>query len=182
MQISSCALADVLIIEPSVFADQRGHFLETWHQQRLRQAGLDIEFVQDNSSRSRPGVLRGLHYQLPQPQGKLVHVSRGRVWDVVVDLRRASATFARHFAIELNDSNHRQLWVPPGFAHGFYVLGDQQADVHYKCSAPYAPEHEQVLAWDDAQLAIPWPLAAAGQPLLSAKDSAGLALGDAPLF
>lgn len=167
-------IADVLILEPKVFGDTRGFFFESYHQRDFEAAtGLHgITFVQDNHSRSRRGVLRGLHYQLPpKAQGKLVRVVRGAVFDVAVDIRRDSPTFGRWVGVELSDSNHRQLWIPPGFAHGFLVLSDE-ADFLYKTTDYYSPAHERCIRWDDPTLAIAWPLAGAA-PIVSAKDAAG---------
>ena len=166
MQVSTTNLPGVLLIQPRVFADSRGFFLETFQQQRYQDAGITAQFVQDNHSRSSRGTLRGLHFQRTQPQGKLVSVSRGCVFDVVADINPDSATFGQHFAVELSDSNHLQLWVPPGYAHGFCVLSEV-ADFHYKCSAYYNPQDEAGVIWNDPQLAINWPVQ---QPLLSDKD------------
>ncbi len=173
-------IPDVLILEPRVFGDARGFFLESFNARSFRGAtGLDVAFVQDNHSRSARGVLRGLHYQIAQPQGKLVRVARGCVFDVAVDLRRTSPTLGRWVGVELSDADHRQLWIPPGFAHGFVVLSET-ADFLYKTTDYYAPEHERTIAWDDPALAIAWPLEA--EPLLSAKDRAGTPFAQAELF
>lgn len=167
MKIESApSLPEVLIIEPKVFGDERGFFLETFHVKHLAEAGLNVEFVQDNQSRSGRGVLRGLHYQLVQPQGKLVRVSRGEVFDVAVDVRVGSPTFGQWFGCILDDKTHRQLYVPPGFAHGFCVLSDV-ADFVYKCTDYYHPQSEQGIAWDDPALGIEWPLS---DVQLSEKD------------
>ncbi len=181
MNVSPTSLPDVRLIEPIVRTDPRGFFLETWHAARYAEAGIDLPFVQDNHSRSVRGTLRGLHYQIEQAQGKLVQVVTGRAFDVAVDLRRGSPTFARWVGVELSEENHRQLWIPPGFAHGFYVLS-AQADVVYKCTAPYAAEHERTLRWDDPEIGIAWPFAGGDAPLLSPKDTAGLPLRAAPLY
>ncbi|HEX2218063.1 MAG TPA: dTDP-4-dehydrorhamnose 3,5-epimerase [Gemmatimonadales bacterium] len=181
MKVASTSIPEVRVIEPVVWSDARGFLLEVWQAERYRQAGMDMAFVQDNHSRSVHGVLRGLHYQIEQAQGKLVRVVTGRIFDVAVDLRRGSPTFARWTGVELSEDNHRQLWIPPGFAHGFYVLS-AQADVMYKCTALYAAEHERTLRWDDPEVGIQWPLAGAGPPLVSAKDAAGLSLRDAPVY
>lgn len=175
MKIIPTAIADVLIIEPRVFGDARGFFFESFNKKAFQQAtGLEADFVQDNHSRSAKGVLRGLHYQIEQPQGKLVRVVRGAVFDVAVDLRKSSATFGRWVGAELTEENHRQLWVPPGFAHGFLTLSDS-ADFLYKTTDYYAPEFERCVAWDDPTLAITWPLA--GEfPKISAKDQAGASM------
>ena len=184
MHVIPTALVGVLVLEPRVFGDDRGFFMESYNRRSFAQAtGLDIDFVQDNHSRSRKGVLRGLHYQLRQPQGKLVRVTHGAVFDVAVDIRRGSATFGRWVGVELSADNHRQLWVPPGLAHGFVVLSDS-ADFLYKTTDYYAPEHERSIAWDDPAIGIDWPLAAHGitAPLLSAKDRAGQPLSRAELM
>jgi dTDP-4-dehydrorhamnose 3,5-epimerase len=169
----------VLIIEPKVFGDERGFFLETFHAKRYAEAGIPGPFVQDNYSRSVKGTLRGLHFQEPQPQGKLVQVVSGAVFDVVVDIRKGSPTFGKWVGVELSSENKRQFWVPPGFAHGFYVLSES-ADFQYKCTALYAPENDRGIAWNDPQLAISWPLT--GEPKLSAKDNAAPRLKDAPVL
>jgi dTDP-4-dehydrorhamnose 3,5-epimerase len=184
MNVTRTAIPDVLIFEPRVFGDARGFFFESFNERAFRDlAGLDLRFVQDNHSRSARGVLRGLHYQLQQPQGKLVRVVRGAVFDVAVDIRRSSPTFGKWVGTELSEENHRQLWVPPGFAHGFLVLSDS-ADFLYKTTDYYAPQHERCIAWNDAGIGVAWPLAQAGvaQPALSAKDQAGKSLGTADLF
>ena len=183
MQALPTALEGVLILEPAVFGDARGFFMESYNRRRFAAAtGLDVDFVQDNHSRSTRGVLRGLHYQLRQPQGKLVRVTQGAVFDVAVDIRPGSPSFGRWVGVELTADNHRQLWVPPGLAHGFVVLSDS-ADFLYKTTDYYAPEHERCIAWDDPAIGIDWPLAAHGidAPLLSAKDRAGLPLVQAEL-
>jgi dTDP-4-dehydrorhamnose 3,5-epimerase len=167
MKVTETELAGVLIIEPKVFSDQRGFFLETYHQARYHAAGLPQHFVQDNHSRSRRGVLRGLHYQLLNPQGKLVGVTRGQVFDVVVDIRRGSPTFGRWVSCILDDRNLRQFYIPPGFAHGFCVLSEE-ADFFYKCTDYYNPQSEYGIAWNDPSLDIKWPLP---EVLLSVKDS-----------
>lgn len=172
MKITPCAVPDVLLLEPRVFGDDRGFFFESFNQRAFNQAtGLDLHFVQDNHSRSARNVLRGLHYQVVQPQGKLVRVTSGEVFDVAVDIRRNSPTFGKWAGALLSASNKRQLWVPPGLAHGFLVLSES-ADFLYKTTDYYAPEHERCIAWDDATLAIEWPLQGAA-PLLSGKDAAG---------
>ena len=183
MKVISTALPGVLILEPQVFGDARGFFTESYNRRRFAAAtGLDIDFVQDNHSRSARGVLRGLHYQLRQPQGKLVRVVQGAVFDVALDIRRDSPTFGRWAGVELTADNRRQLWVPAGLAHGFVVLSDS-ADFLYKTSDYYAPEHERSIRWDDPAIGIQWPLAAHGidTPLLSAKDREGLPLAQAEL-
>ena len=179
MKITPCTIADVLLLEPKVFGDERGFFFESFNQRAFNRAtGLDLNFVQDNHSRSARNVLRGLHYQAVQPQGKLVRVVAGEVFDVAVDIRRGSPTYGRWAGELLSATNRRQLWVPPGLAHGFLVLSDS-ADFLYKTTDYYAPEHERCIAWDDATLRIDWPLDGRA-PVLSAKDQRGLALADAP--
>lgn len=166
MKVIETQLAGVLIIEPKVFGDHRGFFLETFQVERYREVGIGLPFVQDNHSRSPRGVLRGLHFQRTRPQGKLVSVSRGAVYDVAVDINPDSPTCGQYVGVELTDDNHRQLWIPPGYAHGFCVLSDV-ADFQYKCTDLYFPEDEGGLIWNDPDVAIPWPLTA---PRLSAKD------------
>lgn len=179
MNVIQTAIPEVLIIEPVVRRDARGFFVEVWQAERYRSAGIDLPFVQDNHSRSGRGTLRGLHYQIQQPQGKLVRVAMGAVFDVAVDLRRSSPTFARWVGVELTGENHRQLWVPPGFAHGFYVTSES-ADLMYKCTDRYSPEHDRTLRWDDPEVGVGWPLDA--PPTLSPKDQAGVPLGDADTY
>ena len=166
MKVIETALPGVLIIEPKVFGDHRGFFLETFQVDRYREAGITLPFVQDNHSRSQRGVLRGLHFQKTRPQGKLVSVSRGAVYDVAVDIDPASATYGKFVGVELNDENHRQLWIPPGYAHGFCVVSDV-ADFQYKCTDFYFPADEGGLIWNDPDVGIPWPIDA---PQLSGKD------------
>ncbi len=180
MNIIRTEIPDVLIIEPKVFGDARGFFFESFNQRQFEQlTGFAPNFVQDNHSRSARGVLRGLHYQIQQPQGKLVRVIAGEVFDVCVDMRRASPSFGQAVYVTLSADNHRQLWIPPGFAHGFLVTSES-ADFVYKTTDYYAPEHERSVLWNDAALAIPWPLQ--GEPLLSAKDKAGTPLAQAETF
>ena len=180
MNIIPTEIADVLIIEPKVFGDPRGFFFESFNQRAFNQAtGLNPQFVQDNHSRSAQGVLRGLHYQIEQPQGKLVRVVLGSVFDVVVDLRRSSSTFGKWVGVELSETNYRQLWVPPGFAHGFLVTSER-ADFLYKTTDYYAPAHERCIAWNDPAIAIDWPVV--GTPALSAKDAQGRLISDAETF
>ena len=175
MKTTPTAIPDVLIFEPQVFGDARGFFFESFNQKVFQEAtGLNVNFVQDNHSRSAKGVLRGLHYQIDQAQGKLVRVVRGAVFDVAVDLRKSSATFGQWVGVELSESNNRQMWVPPGFAHGFLTLSDS-ADFLYKTTDYYAPKFERCVAWDDPVLAIAWPLAGL-TPKISAKDQAGAAM------
>ncbi len=172
MQVLATDIPDVLELVPKVFGDERGFFLETWNERVFDAAGMPATFVQDNWSRSRKGILRGLHYQIERPQGKLVRVVRGTIFDVAVDMRRWSPTFGRHTARILSDANRRAMWIPPGFAHGFLVLSDE-ADFVYKCTEFYAPEHERAIAWNDPALAIEWPLAEIGGAAnvqLSEKD------------
>jgi len=180
LNVRPSRLAGVAVIEPRVFGDARGFFLESYNRKAL-EAALDrpLEFVQDNHSASRRGVLRGLHYQLPSPQGKLVRAVRGEIFDVAVDLRRSSPTFGQWVGERLSAENKLQLWIPEGFAHGFAVLSDE-AEVLYKATEYWHPEAERCLRWDDPALAIAWPLE--GAPLVSAKDAAGVALRDAPAF
>jgi len=181
VKVLPTAIPEVVVIEPIVREDSRGFFVETWHASRYAVAGLPATFVQDNYSGSVRGVLRGLHYQLRHPQGKLVRVVHGSVFDVAVDLRRSSPTFGRGVGVELTAEGHRQLWIPPGFAHGFYVTSER-ADLTYKCTDYYAAEDERTLRWDDPDLAIAWPLAAGPPPILSPKDLAGLPLADAEVY
>ena len=167
MNVIETALPGVLIIEPKAFGDHRGFFLETFQVERYREAGITLPFVQDNHSRSQRGVLRGLHFQKTRPQGKLVSVSRGAVYDVAVDIDPSSATYGKFVGVELNDDNHRQMWVPPGYAHGFCVLSEV-ADFQYKCTDFYFPADEGGLLWNDPDVGIPWPIT---EPQLSAKDA-----------
>ncbi len=178
--VTPTALADVLILEPKVFGDARGFFFESFNARDFAQAtGVQAEFVQDNHSKSRQGVLRGLHYQISHPQGKLVRVTQGEVFDVAVDLRRSSPGFGRWVGVHLSADNHRQLWVPPGFAHGFVVLSET-AEFLYKTTDYWYPEHERSLRWNDPALAIDWPLQ--GEPLLAAKDAQAPTLDTAQTF
>ncbi len=180
MNVIPTAIPEVLILESRVFGDARGFFFESFNQRTFNQAvGQEVPFVQDNHSRSRRGVLRGLHYQIKQPQGKLVRVVRGNVFDVAVDIRKGSPTFGRWVGVELSEDNHRQMWVPPGFAHGF-VVTSESADFLYKTTDYYAPEHERCIAWNDEAIGIAWPLD--GAPHLSAKDQTGQLLATAEVF
>ena len=181
MNVLETHLRDVLIIEPKVFGDERGFFLENWNAQTFSEHGLDMQFVQDNHSRSCRGILRGLHYQTDNTQGKLVRVTQGEVYDVAVDLRESSPSFGQWVGVILSAENHRMLWVPPGFAHGFLVTSES-ADFQYKCTDLYNPTSEVSLAWDDEELQIDWPIAAGETPSLSAKDAAGLSWQDVPKF
>ncbi|MCB9610246.1 MAG: dTDP-4-dehydrorhamnose 3,5-epimerase [Polyangiaceae bacterium] len=176
MLVTKTAIADVLVVEPRVFGDDRGFFTESWNARAFAEAtGVTLPFVQDNHSRSRRGVLRGMHYQVTQPQGKLVRVVQGAVFDVAVDVRRSSPTFGVWVGVELNEANKKQLWVPPGCAHGFLVTSET-ADFLYKTTDYYAPAHERCLAWDDPTVGVDWPLDA--QPTLSDKDRNGVSLAD----
>ncbi len=181
MKVIDTALDAVKILEPTVFGDERGFFLESWNRAAFEAEGLPGHFVQDNHSRSAQGVLRGLHYQIRQPQGKLVRVTKGEVFDVAVDMRRSSDQFGQWVGVLLSEKNKQQLWVPPGFAHGFYVVSES-ADFQYKCTDYYAPEHERSLLWSDAAVGIQWPIIAGTQPLLAAKDEAALPLADCDTF
>lgn len=180
MLVTPMALPDVLLLQPKVFGDTRGFFFESYNRKAFLQAtGLDVDFVQDNHSRSAQGVLRGLHYQIQQPQGKLVRVTTGAVFDVAVDIRASSPTFGQWVGAELSAANQKILWVPPGFAHGFLVLSES-AEFLYKTTDYYAPAYERAIAWNDPQIAIDWPLPFA--PQLSAKDQAAVRLQDAEVF
>ena len=180
MNIVPTTIPGPLIIEPRVFGDARGFFMETWNAAGFAAAGLDMTFVQDNHSRSQKGVLRGLHFQNPGPQGKLVRVTRGAVFDVAVDLRESSPHFGQWVGVELSAENQRMFWVPEGFAHGFLTLEDD-TDFLYKCTAPYAPQSEHTLAWDDPAVGVEWPVTGL-DPIISDKDARGLALADVPVF
>ena len=179
MKVTPTRLPEVLLIEPKVFGDARGFFMESWNARQFAQAGVSATFVQDNHSRSAAGVLRGLHYQIRQPQGKLVRVIAGEIFDVVVDIRRRSPNFGKWESVRLSAQSKSMLWVPVGFAHGFCVLSDC-AEVLYKTTDFYAPEHERCIMWNDPDLGINWPLSSA--PSLSAKDAAGVRLRDAEVF
>lgn len=181
MQVVDTTIPDVKIIEPKVFGDERGFFLETFRDDWFRANVADVVFVQDNHSKSSQGILRGMHYQLQQTQGKLVRVTSGEVYDVAIDMRKKSPTFGQWFGVLLSAENKRQLWVPAGFAHGFYVTSES-AEFVYKCTDYYAPEHEVSVKWDDPQLNITWPVIAGTSPSLSAKDEVGLLFNDAPTF
>jgi len=181
MKCAATEIPGVVLIEPKVFGDERGYFLETWNRRKFKDAGIAADFVQDNHSHSRQWTLRGLHYQIEHPQGKLVRVAAGAVYDVVVDLRRSSPSFGRWAGIELSAENHRMLWVPPGCAHGFMVIS-ATADFVYKCTDDYYPEHERSIGWSDPVLAIDWPLPAGVTPVLSARDARAGLLHDADCF
>jgi dTDP-4-dehydrorhamnose 3,5-epimerase len=176
MKVLSCAIPGLLIIEPKIFGDARGFFLETWNQHRYREAGVAAEFVQDNVSFSRRGILRGLHFQNPKPQGKLIQVLQGEVFDVAVDIRRSSPTFGKWHGLRLSGENKHQFYIPAGFAHGFAVLSET-ALFQYKCTEFYAPANELALRWDDPDIGIEWPLK---DPLLSERDAKGLPLCELP--
>lgn len=181
MEFERTAIADVVLIRPKVFGDPRGYFFESWEERKFAAAGLDVKFVQDNHSRSARNILRGLHYQIQQAQGKLVRVVTGAVFDVAVDIRRSSPTFGRWVGVTLTEENHHMLWVPPGFAHGFLVLSES-ADFLYRCTDFWAPSHERAIAWNDPDLNIDWPLTSAAQPILSGKDAAAKSFRDAEYF
>lgn len=180
MKATPLSIPDLLLIEPTVFGDERGYFLESFNHAKFQQAvGRPVDFVQDNQSSSVQNVLRGLHYQIKKPQGKLVRVLSGKVFDVAVDIRKSSPTFGRYAGVELSESNHRQLWIPPGFAHGFVVMSNT-AVVLYKVTDYYDPQSERCIVWNDPQLSINWPIAS--PPVLSIKDQAGLAFHQAEVF
>jgi dTDP-4-dehydrorhamnose 3,5-epimerase len=179
LKIEETSLPGVFVLEPEVFADARGSFMETWGERLFASLAIDAHFVQDNHSSSQRNVLRGLHYQIRQPQGKLVRVASGAIWDVAVDLRRSSGTFGRWVGMRLDTDTHRMAWIPPGFAHGFVVLGDH-AEVLYKATDYYAPQYDRTLLWNDPALGIAWPLS--GDPVLSEKDRRGLPLAQADAY
>jgi dTDP-4-dehydrorhamnose 3,5-epimerase len=179
MNIQQTQIPGVLIVEPMVFGDDRGFFLESFNEREMRNIGIDAHFVQDNHSRSQRNVLRGLHYQINQPQGKLVRVVSGKVYDVAVDVRRDSPAFGKWVGVELSAENKRMFWLPAGMAHGFVVLSDS-ADFLYKATEYYAPKFERTILWNDTELGIEWPLA--GQPILSAKDAAAKTFREAEVF
>lgn len=181
MKFHATPLADVVLIEPQVFGDTRGFFMETWHESKFKEAGIDARFVQDNHSRSTQWILRGMHMQVEHTQGKLVRVTAGSVFDAVVDLRRGSPTFGTWWGTELSAENHRMLWVPPGLAHGMLVTSES-ADFLYKCTDFYSPQHERTLAWDDPTVGIEWPLPAGIAPQLSAKDLVGKSFAEIEKF
>jgi dTDP-4-dehydrorhamnose 3,5-epimerase len=180
MQFVPTGIAEVIIVEPEVFGDERGFFMETWQREVFARNGIDHDFVQDNHSLSGKGILRGLHYQIEHPQGKLVRVISGEVFDVAVDIRKNSPTFGKWVGEILSEANRRMLWVPPGFAHGFYVTGDH-AEFVYKCTDFYAPEHERCIIWNDPEIGVAWPLDGSG-PVLSAKDCKGKPFAQAEVF
>ncbi|MCJ7703163.1 MAG: dTDP-4-dehydrorhamnose 3,5-epimerase [Anaerolineales bacterium] len=178
MQFTPTTIPDIILIQPKVFGDQRGFFFETYRASRFSEAGIPDQFVQDNHSGSQKGTLRGLHYQIRQAQGKLIRVISGEIFDVAVDIRRSSATFGKWVGMNLSAENKHQLWVPPGFAHGFYVLSEW-AEVMYKTTDFYAPDWERSIAWDDPDLGIDWPIAPGTEPVLSEKDRHGKSLAEA---
>ena len=177
MEFTATQIADVIVIDPVVYEDARGSFMDIWQDQKYREAGIDARFVQESHSRSVRGVLRGLHYQIEQPQGKLIRVIAGEAFDVAVDLRESSPTFGQWVSENLSAGNRRLIWIPPGFAHGFLVLSEY-ADFEYRLTDFYAPQHERTIKWDDPDLAITWPLGGR-EPLLSEKDLAGIRFKDA---
>ncbi|HLX79269.1 MAG TPA: dTDP-4-dehydrorhamnose 3,5-epimerase [Burkholderiales bacterium] len=179
MKVERTAIPEVLLLEPKVFGDERGFFMETWNSRTFENLGIKEKFVQDNHSRSSKNVLRGLHYQLRQAQGKLVRVTAGAIWDVAVDLRRSSPSFGRWVGMRIDAESKRMLWIPAGFAHGFLVTSEE-AEVQYKTTDYYAPEHERTLLWNDPALAIAWPLA--GEPVMTDKDRRGKPLAAADTF
>jgi len=181
MRFSRTAIADVVVIDPVVHEDARGFLMETWQERRYQEAGIDVRFVQDVHSRSSRYTLRGLHYQIGRPQGKLIRVVRGEVYDVAVDLRRSSSTYGQWVGEYLSAENRRLIWIPPGFAHGFLVLSDT-ADFEYRMTDYYAPEEERTILWDDPDIGINWPLPEDSEPLLSTKDLAGVAFRKAETY
>lgn len=181
MEFIPTSLPEVILIKPQIFRDERGFFLETYQQQQFKATGISVNFVQDNHSGSYRRALRGLHYQIQQPQGKLVRVVVGEIYDAAVDIRRSSPTFGQWVGLTLSAENKHQLWIPPGFAHGFLVLSEW-AEIIYKATDYYAPQHERTIRWDDPQIGIDWPLEPGSQPVLSPKDSQGLPLSQAELY
>jgi dTDP-4-dehydrorhamnose 3,5-epimerase len=181
MQFEPTRLPEVVLIKPRLYGDPRGFFFESWQQQCFKDAGIDARFVQDNHSHSTLHTLRGLHFQIRQPQGKLVRVTCGEVFDVAVDIRRSSPRFGQWVGALLNDTNHHMLWVPPGFAHGYLALSDE-IDFIYKCTDFYAPEHERSIRWDDAEIGVQWPLPVGTSPTLSAKDAGAPLLKDSESY
>jgi dTDP-4-dehydrorhamnose 3,5-epimerase len=181
MEFTATQIPDVMVIDPVVYEDARGFFMDTWQEQKFHEAGINARFVQDSHSRSAHGALRGLHYQVSQPQGKLIRVIQGEAFDVAVDIRKSSPTFGQWVGEVLSAGNRKLIWIPPGFAHGFLVLSEF-ADFEYKLTDFYAPEHERSIRWDDPDIAINWPLADGQEPLLSEKDAAGLPLANAEVY
>jgi len=179
MKVTTTSLPEVVLLEPRLFGDPRGFFFESWNEREFERSGIRAHFVQDNHSRSAKGVLRGLHYQIRQPQGKLIRAVSGEIFDVAVDIRKHSPTFGRWEGVYLSAASHQTLWIPIGFAHGFCVVSEF-AEILYKATDYYAPEHERCILWNDPELGIDWPLA--GAPVLSAKDAAGVLLRDADVF
>lgn len=181
MEFKKTKIPEVIILKPEVFEDDRGFFMEVWNSIQFREAGIDVEFIQDNHSKSKQGTIRGLHYQIQKPQGKLMKVISGRVYDVVVDMRRNSSTFGCWIGKYLSARNKKMLWVPPGFAHGFYVTS-KFAEIIYKCTDLYAPQHERTLLWNDKDLAINWPLSKGLDISISEKDAKGIVFKDADYY
>jgi len=181
MEFEPTRLPEVILIKPRVFGDARGFFLETSHDKKFAEAGITARFVQDNHSHSGKNTLRGLHFQIEQPQGKLVRVTRGDVYDVAVDMRRSSPRFGQWVGVVLSDTNHHMLWVPPGFAHGYFALSEK-VDFIYKCTDYYSPQHERALRWDDPKVGVEWPLTPAVAPILSSKDAIAPLLKDAESY
>jgi len=181
MEFIPTRIPDVILIKPRVFGDERGFFLETWQEKKFAEAGIDARFVQDNHSHSKKNVLRGLHYQIKQPQGKLVRVTSGAVFDVAVDIRRSSPTFGQWVGVELSAENHHMLWVPPGFAHGYLTLSER-ADFFYKCTDYWVPQKERAILWNDSDLGIDWMLPVGTLPVLSPRDAAAASFASCGLF
>ena len=181
MEFTATRIPEVIVIDPVVFEDQRGFFMETWQAKKFNDAGIAAKFVQDSQSRSTHGTVRGLHYQIEQAQGKLIRVIQGEAFDVLVDLRKSSPTFGQWVGETLSAGNRKIIWVPPGFAHGFQVLSDS-ADFEYRCTDFYAPEHERTIRWDDPDIGVDWPLQEGQEPMMSDKDLAGVALKDAEVY
>ena len=181
MEFSATHIPDIIVIEPVVYGDSRGFYMDTWQEEKYADAGIDANFVQDSHSRSSFGALRGLHYQVSRAQGKLVRVIQGEVFDVAVDIRKSSPTYGQWVGEVLSADNRKLLWIPPGFAHGFLVLSES-ADFEYRLTDFYAPQHQRTIRWDDPDLAIRWPLGDGQKPLLSEKDRAGVFLNDAEVY
>jgi len=181
MQFSNTELPGVILVEPKVFEDERGFIFESYHEQRFTEQGLSLKFYQDNHSRSKKGALRGLHYQIQQAQGKLVRVVIGEIFDVAVDIRKSSPAFGQWMGIYLSAENKKQIYIPPGFAHGFYVVSDW-ADVLYKATDYYAPQWERTLLWNDPQVNVDWPVKPGEKPIISPKDAAGIPLEEAEVY
>jgi len=181
MKYIQLEIPEVKLMEPEVFGDDRGYFMETWRAAEFKKQVADVSFVQENHSKSGQGILRGLHYQIKQAQGKLIRVTSGSVFDVAVDIRKSSSTFGKWVGVTLSDENKKLLWVPPGFAHGFFVISDQ-AEFTYKCTDYYAPEYERSILWNDPKLAIDWPLEQNSTPLISQKDKEGILLAEAEVY